>query len=277
MRVGDHVGWGAVRGHGAAVSICRLESALLNSFAAFTRCDVRARRRKSQVERVPPRSAANNGALGLIRNGMLARLATGVLVIVTSSVAPDVFGQSLKHEARAIVLPGNVLAGYAALQEPSSVFGCMRESVEGRIVKVVRDTNGVKVDGFSIEGAAGKRDYVNVDLAAVPMADLDRANVLLANSQRIRVTVFRCGAAGRVAYLDEFTVSVQEGRAPRTRRPPRVTGNSSPQESHRSVGSLAPGECIPIPDTSDGPSARIFADMKAAGAVQLCGSTPAPK
>jgi hypothetical protein len=86
---------------------------------------------------------------------------------------------------------------------------CGKDTFSGKVVSRKFDENGITLQGFTIEADDGSRDYINVD---VPK-DLNMA--LLGNVTRGLQTLtrmgrqasgrtYRCGAAGRVLYLDEL-------------------------------------------------------------------------
>lgn len=123
--------------------------------------------------------------------------------IIASIVVPY---QAVAGSAVRISGPNSITHGYSRLMADENIVGCAYDRYRGNIVHLDRSGNGVRVDGFAVGfPKLNEREYVNVEYGRLSMADMGILNELLINGKKIDIVVYRCGAAGRMLYLDEIT------------------------------------------------------------------------
>lgn len=135
---------------------------------------------------------------GLVRL-LLAPLLLAVLTISAAAQSPS---YELDSTSSHVVRLSNL----------SSSDDCRPATISGRVVRQEFDRRGLRVQGVVVEQTGGDRVFVNVDQRAI---DSPRVNMIargwivsglqamLAEGQRVRLGIKVCGAAGRVAFVDE--------------------------------------------------------------------------
>lgn len=100
------------------------------------------------------------------------------------------------------------------LSNLTSAEGCHPSTASGRIVRREFDKAGLAVSGVVVEQASGDRSFINVDQSAIDPSRVGLAtrgwiltglSTLLREGQEVRLGVKLCGAAGRVAVLDDVS------------------------------------------------------------------------
>lgn len=111
-----------------------------------------------------------------------------------------------RNPARANISERNrktiMLAVYNLVDDPT---GCEIRHYSGTIIKVHHDEEyATKIDGFTLLGAKGERDYFNIDPDIyddfrLPRSDIGWLPTLIAANNRVRVDAYLCGVSGGVA------------------------------------------------------------------------------
>jgi hypothetical protein len=84
---------------------------------------------------------------------------------------------------------------------------CKRDTFSGKVVARSFNDVGIELTGFTVESPNGARDFVNVtipkDLNMALLGHVTQGLQMLTKIGRhVSGQTFRCGAAGRVVYLD---------------------------------------------------------------------------
>lgn len=86
---------------------------------------------------------------------------------------------------------------------------CLPDKISGRIAAVNYEANGVVIESFALESKDGSRDLINIDVANIQEANMvtiawvkEGMQQFIRKGKRVSVGILRCGAAGRVLYLD---------------------------------------------------------------------------
>jgi hypothetical protein len=123
-----------------------------------------------------------------------------VAPLLAAPVQAQVPGYLLDGSGKQVVALGNLSPG-----------PCSRASLSGRVVKRQFDASGLLPTGLTIEGSAGERSFINIDVNALAAPQLSMVarewivsglQTLLHEGREVALSVKLCGAAGRVAYLD---------------------------------------------------------------------------
>lgn len=93
----------------------------------------------------------------------------------------------------------------------SSGGECLHDRLSGKVVSMQYAANGVVLEGFALEGKAGDRDFINVDVDNIQAASMvtigwvkQGLEQFIRKGKRVSIGALRCGAAGRVLYLDSI-------------------------------------------------------------------------
>ncbi len=101
---------------------------------------------------------------------------------------------------------------------------CVLRHYSGTIIKVHHDEEyGIRIDGFTLLGSRGERNYFNVDQSIYDDFRLVRADIgwlptLIAPNKKVRVDAYLCGASGGVAMAHNITSETLPAQTRQTRR-----------------------------------------------------------
>jgi hypothetical protein len=101
---------------------------------------------------------------------------------------------------------------------------CVLRHYSGTIIKVHHDEEyGIRIDGFTLLGSRGERNYFNVDQSIYDDFRLVRADIgwlptLIAPNKKVRVDAYLCGASGGVAMAHNIISLTLPAPRSKTRR-----------------------------------------------------------
>jgi hypothetical protein len=87
---------------------------------------------------------------------------------------------------------------------------CVTRHYSGTIIKVHHDAEyGIQIDGFTLLGPRGERNYFNVDQSIyedfrLPRSDIGWLPTLIATNSKVRVDAHLCGVSGGVAIAQNI-------------------------------------------------------------------------
>lgn len=118
-------------------------------------------------------------------------------------------------------IKGSVMVSVSNLVDDPT--GCVIRNYTGMIIKVHHDEEyGVRIDGFTLLGPKGERDYFNVeqgiyDEFRLPRSDIGWLPTLIKANNRVKVLAYLCGVSGGVALAHNISLLT-----PTTKRPKRL-------------------------------------------------------
>lgn len=142
---------------------------------------------------------------------MLARLVVLSLVTLVFAFIADGAvrrqGPTVEYDTRGTAV---AIRGLYSTSDGPADPTCPQATWAGRIVHVRYDeVTATRIVGITIEDRKKTRDYLTLDeslYSQLSAADLAWVPKLLRVGNRVKVSAFGCGAAGRVQMLDAVTV-----------------------------------------------------------------------
>lgn len=100
-----------------------------------------------------------------------------------------------------------MFAVYNLVEDPGD---CVVRTYAGTIIKIHHDEEfGVRIDGFTLLGPRGERNFMNVEQSIyedfrLPRSDIGWLPTLIATGNRVRINAYLCGASGGVEIANNI-------------------------------------------------------------------------
>ena len=141
------------------------------------------------------------------------------------AILPSVTGAQPRNPAEADVRQTGrtsvMVSVHNLVDDPAD---CVLRHYSGTIIKVHHDEEyGIRIDGFTLLGPRGERNYLNVDQSIYEDFRLVRADIgwvptLIAPNKKVRVDAYLCGASGGVAMAHNVDSQTLPAPTRRNRR-----------------------------------------------------------
>lgn len=133
------------------------------------------------------------------------KLSAALLLIGTAMAGPSLAQAPAPEPMYRVDAKGNVIA----LGNLTSGLDCLPDRLSGRVVKRTFNDDGILLQSFVLEYPEGERDFINVSIDHLGASNMVTVGHVVQGLQRlvregrvVDIAAQRCGAAGRVLYLD---------------------------------------------------------------------------